>query len=983
MKPIVLFILSILLFSAVSAQQSISPDNTSAAARQLNEWRQAALADSTSPIDDKLHQLIRLGLWEDVERLLKKSETATPALQFVKARFAFLQHEYKLAESLLTPLLEHTSAHPDYQLLQAQLAIQAWDLAGAQSIVDQLLAAHPDHELTLYQHGRLMILRKAYHEALSFAHTFQQQVPHSAKAHLLEAETHLWLRDKEAAETALQASLRLNPFDTDARFYYGYAIWRRVDATQLSDMALQWELALELNPLHFLTHWHWGNGHTHLTYQDYLDPQETEIDDALAPAEAFISQNKIQEALDFAEKIQEKYPNSVLPAMLQGSAWYMAYDIDEAIRLDESQAVFQGILGKKDHYGPAHNALAAVIKQKQIRYLGATDSLEQVIASTEISPSDQAAFLALFPDMTYYPGDRVQKMIWQQLHAGRVYIPFLNKLGRKFVIPPLHTDLATAMRNPYFRGNTTFDNRQWMDIRGVGSGATGIEYVERGAHLERNVTLHEYVHLFHMQVFTDWEKRRVRALYANAMKHDLTLDYYSANNEHEYLAQTYTAYFAPVKVHPLNHKAVNIKTELMEKDPRLYGFLDSLVHRQQAYLSGDDSAMASNWAQVYVNLADNGLRMGFASALTLARLDTSLMWDKAYLPAYLTYARALVRRHRFAQADSVLWKAIQMAPDYAPIYLTYAELSETAEFATAIDLERMQPIFSKYLSTEKEVMWLPEVFYRIAYALEQDDQEKAGIQEDLRTYLKEEGKYASAISLAESYAATASTYSTYLRDVKVSALAFAHSLRTEIGYVDSAIAFFEQTVPQYPQNYQLRLQYADAVAFTGDYERALDILLPAHRLLAATGNGRKDYATTIAFYQAKLGNESEAISYLEQGTGRRNRPFVGVETLIHLKKYEQAKTKLGRIKPESDIEQAKRDFCLGLIAEGEADFPSAISFYQEALSMHPYDMRSREKLIGLLKARGDKKEVKRQFKAIGKLPLAPGPAMMKRLEVYR
>ena len=41
-----------------------------------------------------------------------------------------------------------------------------------------------------------------------------------------------------------------------------------------------------------------------------------------------------------------------------------------------------------------------------------------------------------------------------------------------------------------------------------------------------------------MTVFTDQEKRRVRELYANAMKNDLTLDYYSANNEHEYLAQT-------------------------------------------------------------------------------------------------------------------------------------------------------------------------------------------------------------------------------------------------------------------------------------------------------------------------------------------------------------------------------------------------------------------------------------------------------------
>jgi hypothetical protein len=89
---------------------------------------------------------------------------------------------------------------------------------------------------------------------------------------------------------------------------------------------------------------------------------------------------------------------------------------------------------------------------------------------------------------------------------------------------------------------TTFDNRQWMDIRGVGSGAAAIEYVERGAFLERNVILHEYVHLFHGRVLTDAENRKIRSLYYQAMKEKRTLDYYSQNNESEYFAQTYPAY---------------------------------------------------------------------------------------------------------------------------------------------------------------------------------------------------------------------------------------------------------------------------------------------------------------------------------------------------------------------------------------------------------------------------------------------------------
>ena len=894
-----------------------------------------------------------------------------------------LNHNYQEAELLLAPLLAAEEVPASHQLLQVLLAIQAWELVEARELLEQLLQAHPHDEAALYQQGRLHLLHKRYQEALIFAMSFQKDYPKSGKAHLLAAEAHFWLRNQEKAEEELQAALRLNPFDADARFYYGYAIWRRVDATQLPAMALQWELALELNPLHFLTHWHWGNGHTHLTYQDYLDPQEEAIGEELAHAEELISQNNIQEAIDLVEKVQAKYPASVLPAMLKGSAWYMAYSLDEAIRLGEAQRVFQEVLAKKDHYGPAHNALAAVIKQKQISYLAATDSLEEAIAATEIPEAEMEAFQLLFPDMAYYPGDRIQKMIWQQLHTSRVYFPFLIKKGRRFVIPPLHIDLASAMKNPYFRGNTTFDNRQWMDIRGVGSGATGIEYVERGAHLERNVTLHEYVHLFHMQVFTDQEKRRVRELYAHAMKHDLTLDYYSANNEHEYLAQTFTAYFAPVKVHPLNHKAVNIKAELQAKDPLLYGFIDSLVQRQRAYLAGDDSAMASNWAEIYVSLADNGLRMGFASNMTLARLDTALMWDAQYLPAYLTYARALARRKSFQQADDMLWKALQMAPNYAPIFHTYAQLCQSSDFASEVDLERMQPIFSQYMRQNKKAMWLPEVFYRIAYQLEKDDQEKAKIQVDLRDYLKNGGKYAEAITLAEGYAAEVSTYSTYLRDVKGSAQAFAYDLRAEMGYTDAAIAFFDKTVRQHPQNYQLRLQYADAVASAGKYEKALGILMPAHQLLAAAGSERKDYATTIAFYLTKLGRGTEAQNYLGQGKGRRNRHYVEVETLIELKKYDQAKKNLGSLEPSSAIEHGTYAFCNGRLAEVQGNATEAIEVYQEALTHNAYHMKSRLRLMRLLKLQGEKKALKHQWKAVKALNMPIGPYVAKQLEAYR
>src|SRR5690606_27853852 len=204
---------------------------------------------------------------------------------------------------------------------------------------------------------------------------------------------------------------------------------------------------------------------------------------------------------------------------------------DRDQRLDSAQAVFEAILARKPNYGPAHNGLAAVIKQRHFSVHAAFDSLEREIANT--STAADPAFDAVFSDMAMYPGDRVRQMARQQLGPSYAYLDMLARQGKVFRIPPLHHDLAQAMDRRFFRGATTFDNRQWMDIRGVGSGAAGIEYVERGSHQERNVLNHEYVHLFHGQAFTDAESRRVRELYYDAMANGRVIDYYAANNESE------------------------------------------------------------------------------------------------------------------------------------------------------------------------------------------------------------------------------------------------------------------------------------------------------------------------------------------------------------------------------------------------------------------------------------------------------------------
>lgn len=937
-----LFTPGLILALSITNAFAQQPDDIAAVRQKLQQERAATAASAKLNHAEKADRLLELGAWEQAEALLKSA--TTPEAKLAKAKLAILQNEFKEAEKLVQEVLKQNPKKHDALLLKSKLQIQAWELEKAKTTANQLLKTNAKDEAAALLVGRILLLQKKYDEALVWAQQVQSWNKSNADAYLLESDVHFWNQKPELAEKPLITSLTLNPFNPDARFNYGYAIWRRVDATQLNAMAAQWELALELNPLHYVTHWHWGNGHTNLTYADYAQPEDEQVREALKTADKLLSQNKITDALATAQQTQQKYPQSVLPAMLRGSAYYIAFDMNRQTRLDSAQAIFQNILDKKKHYGPAHNALAAVIKQKQLTYLHNYDSLQQVVQKTVIK--DPVNFAKVFPDVTYYPGNEVQKMVWSQLYESIVYFPFLSKQEEVFVIPPLHIDLAIAMKSPYFRGATTFDNRQWMDIRGVGSGAAAIEYVVRGSYLERNVVLHEYVHQFHGSVFTDAENRAVRRLYYNAMKENRTLDYYSANNEHEYLAQTYPAYFEPVKVHPLNHKSINTTADLKAKDPELYTFLDELVKRQRAYLAGNKQAMASNWAEVYVNLSGQALtKKDFTKAAVM--LDTALIWDAKYQPAMLAYSDVKTKEEKYEEAMQWLTKAKSINPEYAPIYVAEASLAEAK--------------FQNGKLAQPEAVAQQAALYKKALDLENDLLVRAQVSQRFSAFYTSNGMVPEAIAVSEAYFKAAPTVSTYLRDRRDDALAYASFLKgTTQQNAPEAEQALAKLVALKPQNYTIRQQYADVLAAQGKYKEALATLEEAQRILAAGNNARADFMVRIAAYQLKLGNKEAAKATIQ--------PILDGKATLRAEHYKlaqvyagigepmKASAELMKLKPVSAAEKGNVQLALGTLMEATGEWKQAKKTYEKALETNPYQLEARQNLYNLLMSKGKKKE---------------------------
>ena len=963
-------LLLLLAWACGADRPPIPADDIASARTLLTAEREAVRADQGADAATRVRRMVELGMWGAADSLIAAS-AETPALLAAAAELRFRQHRYDEAESLIERALAAEPKNRDARLLRARLKLQAWELAPATAIADSLVGEGKNADAALLL-GRIALLEQRFDDARAWAERARKWDRRAAGSFVLEADLAFWNQDPAAAEELLARALALDPLDADARFWYGYAIWRRVDATRLDDMAAQWDLALELDPLHLLTHWHWGNGHTNLTYADYASPNDSIVRERLREADRRIARDDVAGAIEHTRAVESEYPNSVLPAMLRGSAFYMAYDMPVAERLDSAAATFAAILERKPHYGPAHNGLAAVIKHRQFTYLAAYDSLEAEIEATPV-PADRT-FEEVFDDVGIYPGDRVRKMVRQQLGPTIAFVPMLHRLHRTFTIPPLHVDLAEAMGNPELRVSTTFDNRQWMDIRGIGGGATGIEYVERGSHWERNVLLHEYVHLFHGTVLTDAEVRRVRELYHDAMRDGRTLDYYAANNESEFLAQAFEAYLSPVKAHPLNHKSMNTHEDLRRLDPATYAFVDSLIARHKAALEGDQNALASNWAQVYTRLSElarrgqtpRSRRVGWAAQQWFARtyLDSALVRDPEYLPAFLSYASLHRDAGRYNTAVQWLDRAEALDSTYAPTYRARAELVGVRGRA--------------WRQNEDDVLEQQVALYEKAIALETDLAERARLNQTLRNLYLDHARVPEAIRTAEAYVADAPTLSTYLRDRRDEAAAFAADVRARIGYASETLDFFADLVARKPQHYGHRLQYAEALAAAGRPQEALSVLEEAQRILRAAGRPRADYMIAIAEAHLALGDTAAAeaaVAPIRLGTvSPGSERLRWLRLLASLGETSRANAGLGEVgEGGTRAEKAEIAFTRGWIAARRGAVVGAERSFREALEADPYHRGARTALVLLLARSGRDDAARAVLAEADALPIPLGP----------
>jgi hypothetical protein len=518
------------------------------------------------------------------------------------------------------------------------------------------------------------------------------------------------------------------------------------------------------------------------------------------------------------------------------------------------------------------------------------------------------------------------------------------------------------MNQNYFRYGTTFDNRQWMDIRGVGSGATGIEYLERGAHLERNVLAHEYAHLYHGRVLTDKESRKIRALYHQAKMNNTTLDYYASNNEGEFFAQGYAGFLSEKKVHPLNHKSMNTREYIKGKDADFYDFLQQLLQKQEKYLAGNEEVLADNWAQTYLSLAKRA-RGGRNLTLAISYLDTSLTYSKSYLPSILEYSQIHAEKGDFKKAEEYIKQAKSLDEVYAPIYISDANIIHYKALANEISFE--------------EAIAQQEILFDKGKSLEEDLAALASLNVLSRMRYYDYGHLVEAMKTAHDYVEDAPTISTYLRGRKEGAEAYVNNIRSLLGYSSEVGSFFKTLLDQNPQNFNFRLTYSDVLMRQQEWNMALSVLEEGQRILSSAGNELPSYTLRIAYIHSLNGNKTNAeelVADIKSDKFNWQEKLLYTQILAELGKVEKG---LGIIQGVGEvklpIQKAEKAFVLGKLEQSRSNNEKAIMFYREALEYNVYHLQARALLINLLNFSGMQTEAQMLIQVANALEIPLGP----------
>lgn len=462
-------------------------------------------------------------------------------------------------------------ANRDLHLLRGRLALDAMDIARADSIYTGLLQTDPYLAQAHLGAAEIAFWQHRSEDALDFLQGALTLDPHLASAHLLAARIHREAQENAEWRASVHRAVEVDSLSANAHAQLA-SVFRNDSA--IAKAYHHAHSAIDLDPYAQGAHSYLGNGGSLLGYDSVpADPSEFDgrIGELLALGDEHLLVRRYDEAMGPFREVLATDPGNVVALMGIGTAHYHLGDYEAALEW------FERILADHPGYGLAHYGVAMSLGRMRDRVIVGLDEMREVFAGRD-APEPEG-LRVVFPDYERLD-EELRKIVRLSVEPFSNFLPVLAARGATFHLLPFHKLLWQSPHKEFNRGRHTFDLRLWDDVKGQGGfHAVGGEEWVRGVRYHRwNVITHEFTHQVH-QMLPDDLREEISRLYAVAKEERRTLDYYADFNEMEYFAQAAEAFISEVKFIDQRVTSGHTRALLAEKDPALFEFLSRLNER--------------------------------------------------------------------------------------------------------------------------------------------------------------------------------------------------------------------------------------------------------------------------------------------------------------------------------------------------------------------------------------------------------------------
>ncbi len=644
-------------------------------------------------------------------------------------RLLFMDGKYPESEKILNRALSLNKRHLPSLITLADLFRRSYRFEEGEQILKKALRLASDKVEVKLLEARFKIDRMDFKAAHDIYQNIMEKNGVSAEALCGLAEFYYWLNRYEEAERAIQECLHLDQYLAQAyviksRIHrirqenYKWNEWGRkaVDIDPLNDDARanlanilfrgegklqegyeQAKIALRINSYSHLARFYLGNGWTPHYYEEQKiegDPETVKkIQDLLKKGDDYLLEREFDKADKAFNEVHEIMPKNITAMIGRGTVNYQQQNYDTAL------SWFSKVLEVNPNYGLAHYGICQTLLRIKDRANEQFDEIEKAFASRYAK--EPPYMRDVFINYGKLDND-LQKILCISVEPLRNYLKALKIAGATFYITPFHKLLWQAPYNEGLRGQRTFDLRLWDDVKGNGGfHATSGEDWERDVkYLRFNVVAHEFAHQVH-PFLSKKHREEIKWLFLKAKKERKTLDFYADFNEWEYFAVGVEAYVSEEKLADQKIGYGHTRSELLEKDPDLYYFIESLGNLE----SYEESEIQAMVRKILSIAREEGPEKA------IENLKASIE-EYGNRPEFLEAMANIYRLGKeYERMKEIYTEAVNEFPNDSRGYIGLADIYFSIERKSAKAIEFLEDSTEKYPNAVDLLVKLGELYY--------------------------------------------------------------------------------------------------------------------------------------------------------------------------------------------------------------------------------------------------------------------------------